>query len=168
MLSPLPDPPVLDVVRFTVPGLPISQGSKKLGRNRRTGRAQILDDNDALKAWRDQIGYVCNRVWGTRAALDESVMVNATFRLPRPASWPAWRRWANTKPDLDKLYRAVLDGLHINGQMLREDSRVVTGQVDKRVVPAGGEGVDIEVVLLGAAERAGYEVRWTWTLTPPN
>lgn len=109
------------VVTFTVEGIPVPQGSKRLARGR------IIDANPkALKEWRANVR--------TRAVVAKSVIVDLCpydgpiqcvllFRFQKPKS--ARRESPYTRPDLDKLVRAVLDSVTEAG-IWRDDSRVTS------------------------------------------
>ena len=65
---------------------------------------------------------------------DVPVQLNITFHLPRPRTVNRWLPWV--KPDLDKLVRAVCDGLQ--GKYYKEDSQICRMVLDKvyaNVVP---------------------------------
>lgn len=77
--------------------------------------------------------------------IDGPVEVQLYFRMPKPASKPVWKFWADRKPDLDKLVRAVLDSIAGKGKpLVREDSRVIRLVAEKRYVePEEEPGVEI-------------------------
>lgn len=134
----------LDVI-----GIPQPQGSKtafvKNGRAVLTeGRTQ--SSREAFKSWRDGVTLAA-RDWCTLhngPALDEPVEVHITFRLPRPKSAPKRRLWPDTRPDLDKLTRSVLDAL-VHGGVLVDDSRVVMIHARKVFAIDSPPGASIEV-----------------------
>ena len=97
-------------LRFTVPGIPKPQGSKQgFVRN---GRVTMVEMAGApLKEWRKAITLTA-RLEAARQGwvlTDGPVTVKAEFFLPRPKQ-PKWPLPA-VRPDLDKLARALLDGL---------------------------------------------------------
>jgi Holliday junction resolvase RusA-like endonuclease len=102
-------------------GTPQPQGSIAF-KGMRGGKPVMVSDNANLKPWRAIIAGASHEAlpadW---QPLDEPVMISATFWLKAPQR-PRWRRPA-VKPDLDKLVRAVLDGL-ADGGVLLNDSRV--------------------------------------------
>jgi len=113
---------------FQVFGDPVPQGSKRafVVKN----RAVVVDDNKAtLRSWRSQI------VDAARAELNGEgpelgpVRITLMFFLRRPqrpkAGVPI------VKPDVDKLARAVLDGMTDAG-VFRDDSQVTTLTARKR------------------------------------
>ncbi len=98
-------------LEFTVKGIPAPQGSKRAYV--RNGRANLVEMAGAsLKAWRQDVavaalGAMVKQDW---YMADEPVAVHVTFRMPRPKSRPT-DTWHATRPDVDKLLRAVFDAL---------------------------------------------------------
>lgn len=129
-------------VSFWAAGVPIPQGSKRIGRNPRTKRPILLDDNDAvLKPWRELVAHYARRAMVASRAevLDGPCRVDLTFYMPRPAghykqggelraSAPAWPA---VKPDIDKLERAIFDAITAAGVWV-DDSRAVVVQKSKQ------------------------------------
>ena len=122
--------PVLDVF---VPGVPQPQGNHRVSRAGYTYEA-----NPKLKPWRDAVAIVARRAWLGRPPLDEPVAVDVHFVMPKPRR-PKFDRPA-TKPDADKLQRAIGDALETAG-VVANDSRIVMWRVVKvyaeRNQPAG-------------------------------
>jgi Holliday junction resolvase RusA-like endonuclease len=112
-------------------------------------RAVVVQNNKkALAHWQTQIGNEARYVMGstlTRPDFDGPFMVGVTFMINRPRSLSVKARPLPTvKPDLDKLIRAVLDGL--TGIVWRDDAQVVTLIAKKRyLTTAGAEYVEIRV-----------------------
>lgn len=131
---------------LTVYGIPLPQGSKTAFVVK--GRAVVTDGKKgpALKEWRNAIASEA-RVWlaknGAPAPLDGPVIVTATFYLPRPKSAPKRVIFPATKPDLDKLTRALGDSL--SGIAYTEDSRIVDLHVKKRFAIDSPPRAEIEV-----------------------
>jgi Holliday junction resolvase RusA-like endonuclease len=107
---------------FFVHGLPRSKGSKrgipiyrgKKGQPREfTGHVVTLDQNtEALKDWEGHVRFQAMQVWGTRPALNQPLRVALSFRLRRAQKpKPHLKDWPARDPDVEKLARAVLDGL---------------------------------------------------------
>jgi Holliday junction resolvase RusA-like endonuclease len=107
---------------FFIQGLPRSKGSKrgipiyrgKKGQPREfTGKVVTLDQNtNALKDWEAHVRYQAMQIWAGQPALRQPLKVSLSFHMrkakkPRPhlMVWPA------CDPDVEKLARAVLDGL---------------------------------------------------------
>jgi Holliday junction resolvase RusA-like endonuclease len=131
------------IVVFRVRGIPIPQGSARpfiAG-----GRARIATKSPALMAWRHAIATAAAGAMGERPVLTGPVRLSATFSLPRPPSIPRKRIYPTTKPDLDKLVRALLDGL--TGVVLVDDKLVVSfGNVDKAYGDVPGVSVLVETL----------------------
>ena len=115
----------LEQVTFFVEGIPVPQGSKNVSR-----WGNVYDANHKeLRAWRQRIAQ------GAHDATDHvftgPVHVRVEFILPRPKT--VKRIYPAVKPDLDKLLRALFDGMHCSGhKLLVDDSLVCSTQCSKR------------------------------------
>ncbi|UXE05395.1 RusA-like resolvase [Arthrobacter phage Renna12] len=129
-------------VGFWAAGVPIPQGSKRIGRNRATKKPILIDDNDAvLKPWRDLVAGEARKAIGGAAPLDGPLGVDLTFYMPRPAGHykadgvslraSAPPLWAAVKPDVDKLERAVFDSLTAGGLWV-DDARACIARKSKQ------------------------------------
>jgi Holliday junction resolvase RusA-like endonuclease len=131
------------MTRFRVTGIPVPQGSMKarvIGKN----RASVFHSSSSkLKKWRGAIGVSAKAAIQEKDRLKDSPLsVKLVFEMPRPAS--VRRPAPSVPPDLDKLVRAVFDGLE--GIAFTNDSRVVSLEASKAYAPEGGEpGVTIEI-----------------------
>lgn len=134
-----------DDVSFRVAGIPVAQGSKN--GYVRGNRAVLVDVNkDRLKPWRAEIAKAAD----VGVTFDCPVAVKLEFFMPRPKR-PKFNRPA-VKPDIDKLARAVLDGL-TDGGLLADDSRVVRLVADEFYTETPGVSVTVREV--ADAVRAG-------------
>jgi crossover junction endodeoxyribonuclease RusA len=136
-----------------VPGVPVPQGSKTAFV--RGPRAVLVDANAGkLKPWRSHVSSFALDAWGGQAPLDEDVIGWIEFIFPRPAAHfgsgknaavlkPSAPFYKNTKPDRDKLERAIYDALTDAG-VLRDDCRVVEGGSRKVYGPKPGARVHIQ------------------------
>lgn len=135
----------MDSFSFFVPGEPITEGSTRAFTS---GQRVVVthDRGPELDQWRLRVSRAAEDAaeaayWEPR--YDGPVEVWAEFRLPRPKSAPKSRKHAQTKPDLDKLARAIGDALapYKRPGVLRDDSRIVAWSAVKRYAddahPAG-------------------------------
>jgi Holliday junction resolvase RusA-like endonuclease len=147
---------------FSVMGKPVPQGSMKAFIV--AGRPVITSATKGLKEWRNLIAYRAQdylREQGLGSLTQDSigffqrgeaVNVTAVFQFSRPKSHlrrdgsltKSAPREKASKPDIDKLARAVLDAL--TGVMFHDDSQVVELTVSKRYSdPGASPGVEITV-----------------------
>lgn len=117
-------------MRIEVRGIPAPQGSK-----RHVGGGRMIEMSKAVGPWREAVRAETQRVLDGEAPLAGPVLVSVRFWLPRPRSHyrtgrnahllrdSAPRRPSGT-PDVDKLARAVLDGLTAGGAFA-DDGQVV-------------------------------------------
>ena len=129
-------------IRLRIDGTPVQQGS--MNAYIRGGKAILVHaKNKALTLWRDKITRQ-TRAEAVRAGwalpLDEPINVFVVFYMPRPKT--VKRALPSTKPDLDKLLRAVGDGLG-NG-IVKDDSRIVGWYVEQ-FYDDDGQGPRIEM-----------------------
>lgn len=107
-------------LNIEVLGEPIPQGSMKAFV--RGKRAHLTSDNPRLKAWRKAVTAQA-RPHAEAYTGERPLHVTYRFFLPRPKSVRRWLPWV--KPDLDKLIRAVNDGLGDAG-VWDDDGRITT------------------------------------------
>ena len=117
-------------MQFEVYGKPEPQGSARGFVV--DGRAVITSSNPNLKDWRNLIAVAAREEMKGLPPIDGAVEVEAVFFLPRPKS--VKRENPTVKPDLDKLTRALLDGL--TNVIYRDDAQVVRAITSKRYVDA--------------------------------
>ena len=119
-----------EFMRFEVFGVAQPQGSSRAFVNKKTGRAIVTSSNPNLKDWRNLISVAAREEMKGLPPLDGAVEVEAVFWLPRPKS--VKRENPTVKPDLDKLTRALLDGL--TNVIYRDDAQVIRAITSKRYV----------------------------------
>lgn len=117
-------------VTFEVLGLPSPQGSK-----RHIGNGIMVESSKTLPAWRDSLATAARNIAADVGMLDGPLRVTVEFRHPMPKSRPAKvrRHGCNPKttaPDLDKLCRAVGDGLEAGG-LIRTDAAIFEWRATK-------------------------------------
>ena len=110
-------------ISFRVHGEPRPQGSSRAFVVK--GRAIVTSDNKKLKPWRQDISSIAAFAMQAlnQSPIEGPVWVAVTFQFQKPKSMPKRVTEKITKPDLDKLLRAVLDGL--TGHCFRDDAQVV-------------------------------------------
>jgi crossover junction endodeoxyribonuclease RusA len=141
------------LVEFFVPGQALPKGSPDIAVHRKTGR-RFVRESDELYLWQEAVGLVAGvaaRRQGLQSLLDTAVALELNFVMPRKKSAPKGAdciQLAATKPDIDKLERAILDALQ--GVIYTQDSRVTWVLKDMRAAPHGrpqAVGVHIRVGL---------------------
>jgi crossover junction endodeoxyribonuclease RusA len=102
----------------------------------RNGRTVLLESSKRVKPWRALVAYEAGRAH-TGAPIECDVTVSAEFIVQRPASHLTKSGQVRDaapmspgRPDLDKLCRALLDGL--TGVVYRDDSQVIYLNAMKR------------------------------------
>ena len=121
-------------MRFRVNGQPAPQGSK-----RHVGGGRMVEMSKAVGPWREAVRAEAQRT-GSAEFWNPSdpgpLSVTVVFILKRPASHFRTGRWSERlresaprfpagRPDVDKLARAVLDGL-VAGGVMADDAQVVS------------------------------------------
>lgn len=146
-------------VTFTVLGTPIPQGSKT-----RT-RWGMREDNPKTRPWRDTVAYDARAAMGGEPPLVGPLWLDVTFWMPRPKSHYGSGRNANalkatapdhctTKPDLDKLLRALGDAMTTAGVWM-DDSQAVVVEARKMYVDTVVTSPGCAVVVLDRNPRTG-------------
>lgn len=95
---------------FFVAGLPAAQGSK-----RHVGNGRMIEMSKAVAPWREAVRAETQRAMQDRFPLTGPLECRINFFLPRPKTLPKKVTYPAKRPDLDKLIRAVLDGLTAGG-----------------------------------------------------
>ena len=134
------------IALLIVHGKPISQGSMSAFTR---GKRVIITDQKSkrLKPWRNAISQQARKQ--IKEPLDGPIVVTLTFYLLRPKNQMTakgkatryFKAYPTTKPDVDKLTRAVLDGL--TGSAFHDDSQVIALDVMK--IYGEREGVRIHL-----------------------
>jgi Holliday junction resolvase RusA-like endonuclease len=115
---------------FFVAGEPIPQGSTKGFYIEKINRVVITHGNANTTRWRERIATEAQRADAERStrffSLDREAAyeVRVRFLFTRPKSMPKKRTLHTKRPDLDKLVRAVLDG--ITDVLIPDDSQVMS------------------------------------------
>ncbi|MEI6796663.1 MAG: RusA family crossover junction endodeoxyribonuclease [Methanomassiliicoccales archaeon] len=123
-------PETADKIIFFVAGEPVPQGSTKGFYIEKINRVVITHGNANTTRWRERIATEAQRADASRKArffdLDREAAyeVRVNFLFTRPKSMPKKRTLHTKRPDLDKLVRAVLDG--ITDVLIPDDSQVMS------------------------------------------
>jgi crossover junction endodeoxyribonuclease RusA len=139
-----------DPIQVFVPGHPKAQGSKK-----HVGKGVMVEMAKDLKPWRQAIANRFSEARDGRTLIGP-IGVRVVFFFNRPQShYGTGRnagfvkahapRWRDAAPDLDKLQRALFDGLVMSG-VIHDDRFIVKVEADKVY---GDPGVLVEVRELG-------------------
>lgn len=129
-------------LRITIPGRPIPKGRPRFARMGQhvrtfTDKATLTREN-----WIRQCALqAMSAVPGLAFPLDCPLAVRVEFHVARPKSAPRRVTRPATKPDLDNLLKAVLDGLSLAG-LFTNDSRIVAIEASK----AFASGPELTVV----------------------
>lgn len=143
----------MNQITFFVPGTPVAKGSAKAFYNRKINRAFVTQTNlEKQKPWVSLISVMAQEAGLT--ITDGPVSVRLEFRMPRPKSHfgkkglkPNAPLWHRSKPDVDKLVRAVLDSL--TGIAYLDDSQVCDSHEIKQYSEQPGVLITIENGELG-------------------
>lgn len=130
------------MIVFKVPGLPVAQGSKTALPNPRGGRPILVESAKGLKPWRRDVKLAALSALNGRPPFHGAVTVLAEFTFPRPKSHhvagdrarplkPGAPARHTSKPDGDKLVRAVFDALTDAG-VVEDDCKVSDHAAFKR------------------------------------
>lgn len=155
------------MISFTVHGVPVPQGSKKVVPTRGGPRA-IESNEKRIRPWRATLAAAAAEAMQGQSLLPGPVQLKVEFVFPRPkghfgtgrnadslkASAPTY---VQTKPDLDKLVRAIGDAL--SGIVLRDDSQIAHVNVWK--VYGEPARAEISITELVASPRATFVVNTT-------
>ena len=127
-------------LELIVEGSPVPQGSF-----RHIGNGRIISANPKLNNWRQTIADQIAQQAHYRL-VDARIRLELVFTLPRPKSVSIKRRAVpTTKPDLDKLTRAVMDAISLERycQIIKDDSLVTDLHAVKRYDDINPPGVRI-------------------------
>lgn len=127
-------------LELIVEGSPVPQGSF-----RHIGNGRIISANPKLNNWRQTIADQIAQQTHHRL-VDARIRLELVFTLPRPKSVSIKRRAVpTTKPDLDKLTRAVMDAISLERycQIIKDDSLVTDLHAVKRYDDINPPGVRI-------------------------
>jgi Holliday junction resolvase RusA-like endonuclease len=132
------------VIVVDVVGRPAPKGSRIAGRTK-TGRTFTRPASTYEAPWVEAVRDATQVAMRHHEQAPPPYSVALEFRLKEPAKYKAQMPWWSTTHDLDKLVRAVLDGL-VNGGALADDRHVIALTASKRFVAPGEEtGVNAQI-----------------------
>ncbi|HKQ02660.1 MAG TPA: RusA family crossover junction endodeoxyribonuclease [Actinomycetes bacterium] len=133
-------------LQITVLGIPVPKGSAKYYPTKR-GKVVVTHDNPKTQPWGEMVvaSALTEKMRRQHRQLEGPVGLALRFFLPRPKSAPRRVTEPTKKPDLDKLIRAVKDGLTRAG-IYRDDAQVVVLFARKEFAagatdPLGADGI---------------------------
>ena len=126
-------------VAFTVLGEPQPQGSKTVVQQRGR-RPRVIEDNPDTRPWRERVERAALEAMAGRPPLEGPLELQATFVFSRPAGHfgsgrnagrlkPSSPLYVRTRPDADKLLRAIGDA--ITTIVCRDDAQLVIVHAEK-------------------------------------
>lgn len=128
------------MIKLEVFGDPAPQGSKRVFNGR-----VVEASGEKLKLWRKQIAEACEQYKEMNIILGP-VALEVDFFLPRPKT--VKRSAPIVPPDLDKLVRAVGDGIGQSGLIWGDDSQITAIQASKSYADNRPPGAIIFVIEL--------------------
>jgi crossover junction endodeoxyribonuclease RusA len=152
----------MDEPRFElfIPGICRSSGSKRVFPHK-SGIPILAPAGEHEKSWKDAVGWSFMEKYGKLQKIFGPVKIELVFCMARPRSHyrvqngqispyikPTAPKWAEPKPDIDKLMRAVLDSL--TGLAWHDDSQVCLAE--ERKVYSETPGVQIRIWPLAETE----------------
>lgn len=130
-----------DCIKFFVPGIAKTSGSKRAFRNPVTEKIIVTADNPKQRKWQDACKWVAMQACARMIPWKNPLCLTMTFIRQRPSGHFGTGRneghlkdWARglkptTKPDTLKLGRAVEDA--IKGIIYYDDSQIVEHHIQK-------------------------------------
>lgn len=142
----------MTAIELRVVGIPQPQGNKTAFLNKRTNKIVMTEGRrpDARRNfhdWREAVRLAATDWLDANhhpPPIAGPIMLTIAFLLPRPKSAPKRIIHHVTRPDLDKLGRAVLDALTISG-LIEDDSRVITLMLSKGFAGSESPGARIHL-----------------------
>lgn len=152
----------MSILRFTVPGIPVPQGSMSAFMPKGWNRPILTSANKKLKPWRALVAQAARdammKQGFTMAGKDVPFGIELIFRYARPKSDK--RVYMTKRPDLDKNVRSVGDSL--TGVVWKDDSQLVKIIASKEYGEPG-----VEILLWEMVEEPhGVPVIPEWTSIP--
>lgn len=131
------------MLSFFIPGRPSPQGSK-----RSVGKGRFIEASKYLPAWRAAITAYAREAAGEQQweKLEGPVELQVAFYVQRPSSISKSKRPEPiVPPDIDKLIRAIGDGVSDAGSVWNDDAQVVKVVAWKRYAEEMETGAFVQV-----------------------
>ena len=134
-----------EFVNFYVSGTPIPKGSTKAFYIKKLNRVITTNANKETTGWESRVAYSAQKIQEEKDfyTTDKHVgyEIAITFSFNRPTSLPKKYNLKTTRPDLDKLARAILDA--VTRVLIPDDAQVIGISCRKILSPT--EGADITI-----------------------
>lgn len=139
-------------LKFYVPGQPVAQGSMlgHIVRGKRGGYVAKSRQPPKLRNWRHQVAWRCWEAMKAEGLLLEPLedgpveLYVIAFSVKPQRPHPKRKYLPATRPDLDKILRAVGDAL--TGVFYKDDSQVVNAMCFKRYGERAGLEVHVHAI----------------------
>ena len=132
------------MIRIFVPGIPKPKGSVSAFPIKRKDGTVGTSIVHRAGAWEGTVATAASKQWPRAQPLEGAVTLRIRYLMPRPkTAKPSKRPYPHVRPDIDKLERAVLDGL--TGVVFADDAQVVA--IDHRKLYADGCSPGVEVIV---------------------
>lgn len=134
-----------ETIDFFVAGEPKPKGSTRAFYIKKINRVVTTNANKETKAWESRVAFAAQA--HSKGFYEEGWLgydVSLIFVRARPKSLPKRKSLCITRPDLDKLVRAILDA--ITGTLIPDDSQVLHIDTGKRYALKDEQpGVEIRI-----------------------
>lgn len=150
------------MITFTVLGAAVPKGSKRAFLPKGWTRPVIVEEGrEGLRPWVGAVMEAAHQALGESKPLEGPVEIALRFYVARPKSAPRSVTIPATRPDWDKLSRAVGDALKSAG-LYRDDGQIARAWVEKCFAagpadPDGDRGIPRLVVKVRALQAATDE-----------
>ena len=132
------------MIRLFIPGIPKPKGSVSAFPYKRKDGTVGTSIVHRAGAWEGTVATAASEQW-PHPPLQGAVTLRIRYFMPRPkTAKPSKRPHPHVRPDIDKLERAVLDGLA--GVVFADDAQVVAIDHRKVYADVGPPGVEVVVI----------------------
>ena len=132
------------MIQFFISGRPVPQGRPRTFWHKGLRRFCTINPTES-EAWKETVTAKAFP-YRPKEPIDFPVRVKLDFYIAKPIG-KTEKIWADVRPDLDNLIKAILDGLQ-NARFFRDDARVVWIEARKQYSQDGRVGVDVTVLAI--------------------